>query len=177
MSVDTNIILNIGLVSIGLFLVLGSIDGIYFHLIKYKLHLHSESRLEHIVHTTRGITLGLITYLIMSHSLHSNPEFTTALYLAAGLIVCDLALEVVDIYIEKKSRQNLGGVSSHEMVIHVFASSFRMVAIVLLMLVAYSRGFSPPLVLTGSLIAAASVLLSILSISPLFSAKDRIPNR
>lgn len=133
----------IGFVFAGLFLVLGAFDGIYFHLIKYKLHLHSESRLEHLIHSVRGILLAFLGFLIFSIPAHDFPIDAFRLTMALGIVAIDLVLEIIDIYVERASRANLGGVSSSEMVLHVFASSCRMSALVLLMIVARDVGFSP----------------------------------
>ena len=156
-NIDT--LQSLGFLFAGLFLILGLFDGIYFHLIKYKLHLYPESALEHRIHSARGILLGVIGYALFSAPIHGSDFNPSKIILALPIIALDLALEVLDIYIEKKSRAHLGGISSTEMVLHVFASSFRMAAIVLLIIVALERGFSQSVNLVGSSISVVAALI------------------
>jgi hypothetical protein len=170
--VSTEILQFLGFVFAGLFVVLGAFDGIYFHLIKYKLHTFPESKFEHQIHSVRGILLALIGGLVLMTSKHEVlpvevGALSTSLKLAMFFIVVDLLLEVVDIYVEKKSRANLGGISSSEMVLHVFASSFRMAAIVLLLLVAQIEGFSYLVNMIGGSVAVVSFAVGVMGFMPM----------
>ena len=44
----------IATISLILFVLLGAFDGIYFHMIKYKLYKHPPAQFEHFLHTLRG---------------------------------------------------------------------------------------------------------------------------
>ena len=164
----------LGFVFAGLFLILGAFDGIYFHLIKYKLHLYPESQFEHRIHSVRGILLGLIGAIVFATKTHASPFNNTPLVAAMILITIDLVLEVIDIYVEKISRAAMGGVSSTEMVLHVFASSFRMAAIVLLMIVATDRGFSPVVNVAGQTV---SYIALVIGAAGIFLQNSVVPSR
>jgi hypothetical protein len=156
-----------GLVFMGLFLVLGTTDGIYFHLIKYRLHTKDESLFEHRIHSTRGILLGICGALLFSNIL--TRDLVTGLVALSAVIVMDLALEIVDIYVEKESRATMGGISQTEMVLHVFASSFRMAGLVMLTIVASNREFSEMISLLGLAASAAAMLIGAMGFAPVKS--------
>ena len=115
-------------VFLGVFCVLGAFDGLYFHMIKFKLHLRPQSRTEHLIHTARAFFFVPIALLFFAFDTRGS-----LLVFGLFLVLCDLALEVVDILIEKESRRSLGGISSTECAVHVFASSFRMAALAFVM--------------------------------------------
>ena len=77
-------------ISVLLFGIIGIIDGFYFHLWKFKLHKHPETRFEHWTHTIRAaIFLGLLPYLlhIMDTTVMGKkecPEGIMLLYLFFG---------------------------------------------------------------------------------------------
>ncbi len=47
-----------------LFIALGTFDGLYFHLIKYKLHLLPAARREHLIHTARAFVFVPLSLLL-----------------------------------------------------------------------------------------------------------------
>ena len=111
-----------------LFALFGAFDGVYFHMIKYRLHEHPPAQLEHQIHTFRGllfIPIALIFFAWNSAGL--------LLWAGLGLLLIDLIAEVVDILVEKKAREGLGGISSAESVIHVTATGFRMGALAIVL--------------------------------------------
>ena len=121
---DTDIGYAIATGCLVLFSLLGAFDGIYFHMLKYKLHEHPPARLEHQLHTFRGlmfIPIALIFFVWNSSGL--------VLWLGIGLLLIDFIAEIVDIMVEKEARKELGGVSSAETVVHVTATGFRMTAL------------------------------------------------
>jgi hypothetical protein len=109
---------------LSLFCILGLFDGVYFHLLKFELHRRRESRTEHLIHTARAFFFFPIALLLFAFN-------TGGAFLLFGLamVAADLVLEVFDILIEKRSREAIGGISSVESAVHVFASSFRMAAL------------------------------------------------
>ena len=107
-----------------LFGLLGAIDGIYFHMIKYKLHLHPPAKFEHQIHTFRGILFIPIIALFFYWNV-SGP----LLWLGIGLLFIDFIAELVDIAVEKDARAEIGGISSVEAAFHVTATGFRMAAL------------------------------------------------
>ena len=121
---DTDIGYGIATGCLVLFSLLGAFDGIYFHILKYKLYEHPSARFEHQIHTFRGILLipiALIFFVWNSSGI--------VLWLGLGLIFIDFIAEIVDIMVEKDAREKLGGISSAETVIHVTATGFRMAAL------------------------------------------------
>lgn len=109
-----------------LFLGVGAIDGVYFHLQKYKLFAHKESRFEHLLHSLRALLIIPTIFL-----LYTLPCQGWQLYLALGLVLIDLVLMVIDVLVEYKSRANLGGLTRAEYTIHMIANSLHMIAITL----------------------------------------------
>ena len=109
-----------------LFLGVGAIDGIYFHLNRYKLFAHSESRFEHFLHSIRALLLVGIVLL-----LYVLPGQGWQLYLALILVGIDLIVMAIDVWIEYQSRSNLGGLSREEYTVHVLANTLHMMALTL----------------------------------------------
>lgn len=109
-----------------LFLGVGAIDGVYFHIQKYKLFAYQESRFEHLLHSLRALLMIPTIFL-----LYVIPCQGWQLYLALGLVITDLVIMVIDVLVEYKSRVNLSGLTSAEYTIHMIANSLHMMAITL----------------------------------------------
>lgn len=97
--------------------LVGSVDGAYFHLQKYKLYTHAESLFEHKLHTFRAGFLSLTSLLLFT--LNSGGWL---LWLAVLILVADLVVLSWDVWIERQSRETLGGLTSPEYLIHVLAT-------------------------------------------------------
>jgi len=104
--------------------VLGSFDGVYFHLMKFRLHEHAEALVEHLLHALRGVCFTPIAYLF-----YVIPSGGRLLWLGLAVVAADLCVEVCDILVEKKSREKLGGISPPESVVHVLATGARMASL------------------------------------------------
>lgn len=128
-SVSSQLLVELGGVFLLLFALIGAFDGIYFHLIKYELHLHPASRLEHKIHTLRAFLFIPIVYFLFARN-------STGLELWVGIFftILDLGVEVVDVLIEKEARRMLGGISSMETLVHIGATSCRVLAVALILL-------------------------------------------
>ena len=111
-------------ICLSLFGILGAFDGVYFHMIKYKLHLHPPATLEHQIHTFRGILFVPIVALFFYWNVSG-----ALLWLGIALLFIDFIAELVDIAVEKEARAELGGINSTEAAIHVTATGFRMAAL------------------------------------------------
>jgi len=109
-----------------LFCVLSTIDGLYFHLYKYKLHTSNRTLEEHLTHSIRALLFGPIIYLL--YAVNAAGYF---LWLAIFLVVADLAVETWDVLVERKSRAHLGGLSTAEYWVHINATTLRVAAIAL----------------------------------------------
>jgi len=96
--------------------LVGSIDGVYYHLYKFKLYAHPESRYEHILHTIRVLTFPLVLLLFVKN------YGGIYLWLGTGLVIVDLLVETLDIYSEEKSRKHLGGLPRKEYYIHMMTN-------------------------------------------------------
>ena len=108
------------------FMLLGAIDGLYFHLWRDRLHTRAASRAEHLVHTLRtALFVPLLPTLFLWQ--------TAGVLLWAGLVVLalDQALELWDMVTEKGSRADLGGLSTSEYVLHMSSSTARGAALAL----------------------------------------------
>ena len=129
-------------VCLALFGILGAFDGIYFHLIKYKLHRHPPAQFEHKLHTFRGFLFVPIVALFFYWNV-AGP----LLWLGIGLLLVDFIAEIIDIAVEKEARSELGGISSAEAAIHVTATGFRMAALAMIMvskpIAAYDWAINP----------------------------------
>lgn len=119
------------------FCALGAFDGIYYHIIKYKLHLHPETVLEHKIHTLRGLVFFLLGVLLFA----INASGMLLLF-ACLLVITDILLEIWDIKVEKQARANIGGIDSNETVLHVFASACKFSAAVLVLMQKPSSAFA-----------------------------------
>lgn len=113
-----------GLIFLILFSILSLIDGVYLHLIIYKLPEKSESRFEHLTHTLRAILFLPITLTVFYWNFSGF-----WLLCSIGLIALDLIVEAIDVLSERKSRAMIGGLSSGEYLLHVALTTTRVAAI------------------------------------------------
>ncbi|MFC4874436.1 hypothetical protein [Negadavirga shengliensis] len=113
----------ITIISMLLFVVLATYDGIYLHLIKYRLHVHPESKFEHMVHTARAILFPLILYfLYLSDAL-------VFFYIGLAWVFLDILTVAVDAYAEGDSRKFMGGLPRWEYILHLFVNGFHFASI------------------------------------------------
>lgn len=113
----------ITMVTMLIFAVLATYDGIYLHLIKYRLYGHPDSRFEHLIHTVRAILFPLIVYfLYLSDTLWF-------FYLGLILVFLDIFTVAVDAYAEGDSRQFMGGLPRWEYILHLFVNGFHFASI------------------------------------------------
>lgn len=105
---------------------LGAVDGVYFHLQRFQLFAHSESRLEHGIHTVRA-WLALPTVVL----LYLVEPYGAMLVAAALVVLADQVALVLDLIVERRSRARLGGLPHAEYMIHVGANGLHTVAMAL----------------------------------------------
>src|SRR5262245_30838609 len=96
-----------------LFLAVASTDGFYFHLWKYRLHARPESAWEHQLHTINACLFVPQVFLLFCVRAQG-----VWLLLAVGSVLATLAVEMVDLYEERRSRRALGGLASSEYAAH-----------------------------------------------------------
>lgn len=108
------------------FALLSAIDGLYFHLWKYRLHARAESRREHLLHTLRSLLFPAIVL-----ALYAQPSAGIILWIGVGLVVLDAGVEFWDVWIERDSRVAWGGLSSAEYLLHVLLTILRTASLAL----------------------------------------------
>lgn len=117
---------SLSLILLGLFALLSALDGLYFHLWKYRLHTRAESRGEHLIHTLRSLLFPAIVLTLYAH-----PSVGFVLWLGVGLVVLDAGAEFWDVWIERDSREEWGGLSSAEYLLHVVLTILRTASLAL----------------------------------------------
>lgn len=105
------------------FVMLALFDGLYLHLIRYKLHEHKESRNEHISHTIRAILFPIILYVLYL----GNSD--GAFYIGVIVIIIDILVLGADAYMEKDSRAFMGGLPRWEYILHLMVNGFHFASI------------------------------------------------
>lgn len=103
------------------FLLVASIDGIYYHLHRFRLWAHRETWGEHVLHTLRAELVPLMLWAFFMQG--------PALGLAAALVGLDVLATVLDVRIEPKSRRRFGGLPRGELLVHVVATVLHVVAL------------------------------------------------
>jgi hypothetical protein len=106
--------------------LLGALDGVYFHLRRYRLFAFTETRGEHVLHTVRAFLvlppLGLL-YLADASGV--------CLWTAVASIAVDQIMLALDLREEATSRTRFGGLAPAEYQIHVAANGLHGIALAL----------------------------------------------
>ena len=100
----------------------GAVDGLYFHLWKYRLYSRARSRREHVAHTGRALLLAPTLWLAFGALEVRALQFR--IYALGSLIAIDGAIGIWDALIEQESRRDLGGLPRYEYLVHVIATAF-----------------------------------------------------
>lgn len=124
--------------SVLLFGLIGIIDGFYYHIWKFKLHKHPETRFEHITHSIRAAIFLALLILLFQYDYGSTP-----LYVAAGLVALDIIVLLIDLVVEGDSRRNLGGLPHLEYIVHVVANTLHYVALALILVAKPLEAWGP----------------------------------
>lgn len=102
------------LLLMALMATIGSFDGLYYHIYRFRLFDQPASRAETVTHLLRGLSFAAAVLVISA----GRPE--GAWYWAiAALFGADLLIDVVDVLIEPSSRKPLGGLPGPEYLIHM----------------------------------------------------------
>lgn len=145
---------------LNLLLVVGAVDGLYLHLWRFRLFARPESRFEHALHTVRALLIPPTIWLLFV-------EPTPHLVAAGALVALDQIAMIVDIWVEPRSRRNLGGVPRSELLVHFTAVSLHATALALAFVGRAGGAALPPAmasmaigaVVTGSLTAVVHLAL------------------
>lgn len=103
-----------------LFTIVATVDGIYFHLYKYRLFARKESIKEHYLHTINSFLFPITVFLLF---VINSAGFM--LWFVLFLTIATLIIEFIDVFEEKSSRENLGGLTSLEYSMHFAMSGIR----------------------------------------------------
>jgi hypothetical protein len=104
------------------FLLVAAIDGLYYHLHRFRLWAHRDTWREHLLHTLRA---ELVPLMLWAFFVVQGP----ALGLAATLVGLDVLATVLDVRIEPTSRRRFGGLPRGELLVHVVATALHVVAL------------------------------------------------
>jgi hypothetical protein len=158
----------------------GAADGLYYHLHKLRLHVRPESRTEHIAHSLRAV---LVVPTLWVTFIASGPSPTTRLYCLGALVAADWAVAAWDVFLERRSRQRLGGLPHLEYFVHVAAtathSAAEAFAVAALVMEAGTADWRVPaavlhtawLLLAGAVAVAAMHLVLLLRVPPAVAAR------
>ena len=102
------------------FTFVATIDGIYFHLYKYRLYSRKESIKEHHLHTINAFLFPITVLLLF---VINSAGFM--LWVSILLVVLTIIIELLDVFEEKSSRNDLGGLTSLEYSMHFAMSGIR----------------------------------------------------
>ena len=123
--VDVNLLVASLIATLGAF-GLGAIDGLYFHLQRFRLFAHADSRFEHALHTGRALLI--VPALVLLYLVEPTGAL---LYAALGVVVADQVLMVLDLLVERRSRARWGGIPHAEYMVHIAANSLHAVGLAL----------------------------------------------
>lgn len=113
-----------------LFSLLALFDGVFLHIIKYRLYAISESKFEHFTHTLRALLfVGILS------TVYLNIENNTLFKLGVIFIALDLITLFIDAFVEKDSRMFMGGLPRWEYIIHLFVNGFHFAGIAILFII------------------------------------------
>ncbi|MDQ3141597.1 MAG: hypothetical protein M3Q56_05045 [Bacteroidota bacterium] len=116
---------------LSLFAILAILDGLYLHLIKFRLYEHAESKIEHLTHTIRAILFpGILYFFFLA-------ENKTILQFGIILVVLDIVVLGIDAYMETDSRKFMGGLPRWEYILHLFVNGFHFASVAVLLLLKF----------------------------------------
>lgn len=99
---------------------IASIDGLYFHLYRYRLYQRPESLYEHRLHTLNAVLFVPLTALVFC-----TQPLGLWRVLALLLFGASVGIEILDVRCEEASRRTLGGLTTTEYLMHFLMSGLR----------------------------------------------------
>jgi len=103
-----------------LFTTIASVDGLYFHLFRYRLWERPVSQYEHKLHT-----LNAVLFVPQVGLLFCLQPSGLWLWLLLALFVLTMGVEMADVLCEEASRRDLGGLTSVEYLMHFLMAGLR----------------------------------------------------
>ncbi|MCC9020458.1 hypothetical protein [Flavobacterium lipolyticum] len=107
-----------------LFAVLALYDGFYLHIFKYQLHNRTESKTEHLAHTIRAVFFPAMLYFLFF-----KQDSHTSFFIGLTFVLFDILVLGYDAFVEKDSRQFMGGLPRWEYIVHLFVNGFHFASI------------------------------------------------
>lgn len=104
------------------FVLVGAVDGLHYHLRRFRLWAHRDTWLEHVLHTLRAELVPLMLWAFFLRQ-GGSPG------LAATLVGLDVIVTLIDVRIEPRSRRRFGGLPRGERRVHVVATALHVVAL------------------------------------------------
>lgn len=95
---------------------IGAIDVFYYHLYRFRLFAQPGSVAEEVTHLLRGAIFVAILLVCL------QPADEGWARVAFFLFAADMGNSVVDVLLEKKSREPLGGLPSGEYLVHILST-------------------------------------------------------
>jgi hypothetical protein len=93
---------------------IAAIDILYFHIYEFRLYRVPSARKEMLAHVARGLLVPAGALVLASFEPHGSWFWVIGL-----LTIADFAVDLVDVYLEPKSRAPLGGLPPLEYMIHI----------------------------------------------------------
>jgi hypothetical protein len=109
-----------------LFAVLSTIDGLYIHLWRLRLHRRPESYREHLLHTARAVLFVPVVATVFA-----MPSAGLLLWIGVAFALLDQAVGIFDAVSERDSRASLGGLGRGEYALHVALVAVHAIALTL----------------------------------------------
>ncbi len=148
-----------------LFTTIAGVDGLYFHLYRYRLYARPASLYEHKLHTINAVLF--VPQVVLLFCLQGSGLW---MWLSLLLFVATVAVEVTDVLCEEASRRDLGGLTRIEYLMHFLMAGLRFGWVMPLLfgrpaqvwsLAETSLGWSPLwLLLVGASIALPAVVIA-----------------
>lgn len=98
---------------------IGAFDVLWFHIRTFRLYEVPSSRTETMIHLVRGVVFSSAVFSL------SNYRFEGFwFWLIGALFMVEVAINVLDVLVEPRSRAPLGGIPRGEYLLHVVGSMF-----------------------------------------------------
>jgi hypothetical protein len=107
-----------------LFTAIAGIDGLYFHIYRYRLFRRPASRYEHKLHT-----INAVLFVPLVAGLFCIAPSGLFLWLVLGLFALSFIVEILDVICEPASRRDLGGLTGSEYLMHFLMAALRVGAV------------------------------------------------
>ncbi len=142
-------------VALQLFVVLSTIDGVYVHLWRLRLHRRPASYREHLWHTARALLFAPVVAIVFA-----MPSAGPLLWLGVGLALADQGAGIADALSERDSRATLGGLGRGEYALHVALVAVHATALTLALAARPTAAWSPAAPMTMGAWTALDLLVA-----------------